>query len=70
MRIRNKNLLKWPWLWPVCTTIGAAFVFVQPSNLSTAVKMAIFLGVVVAVNIFFFISLKRTRSQNPPDLER
>jgi hypothetical protein len=67
MRIKNPVLLKRPWLFPVCTTLGAAFVFRQGIDISLTIKGAVFLVIVVAFDIVFFLALKRTRqNQNPP----
>jgi hypothetical protein len=61
MIIRNQALLKWPWLLPVSTAIGAAYVFLKDSGLSFVAKLAIYFGTVAAINLWFFSSLKQTR---------
>jgi NADH:ubiquinone oxidoreductase subunit 6 (subunit J) len=71
MKIRNQALIKRPWIWPVCTTIGAALIFVQGANISLTTKVEIFSGVVVVLNAFFFVVLKHTlrevRTRQNPD---
>lgn len=61
MIIRNQALLRWPWLLPVCSLIGAAYIFLKDNGLSFVVKLAIFFGTVAAINLWFFSSLKQTR---------
>jgi hypothetical protein len=62
MIIRNQVLIKWPWLLPVCSLIGAAYVFLQANGLSFVVKVAVYVGTEAAINLWFFSSLKQTRS--------
>jgi hypothetical protein len=59
MTIRNPVFLKRPWLWPVCTTIGASVVFLA-NGIGVLTKAAVFLGTITALNAFFFVALKRT----------
>jgi hypothetical protein len=69
VEIKNPVFLKRPWLFPVCTTIGAALVFRPGVAISLTIKVVVFLFVVVTLNAVFFTALKRTRqnqSRNPP----
>jgi hypothetical protein len=60
MTIRNRVLLKRPWLWPVCAALGAACIFTQPNGLGIITEIAIYLGVVVTLNILFFVALRES----------
>ena len=62
MRIRNPQFLKRPWLFTIYTFLGAALplYFGGPSTLHPEV-IAVAAGVVAVVNVWFFVSLKRTR---------
>jgi hypothetical protein len=57
MIIRNPVLLKMPWLLPVCSFLGAAYVFMKDNGLSFGMKLATYLGTVAAINFWFFSSL-------------
>lgn len=67
MIIRNQVLLKQPWLWPVCTLTGSAYIFVEDSGLSAMAKLAIYFGTVCVSNIWFFSSLRQTQRNRTPD---
>lgn len=67
MKIRNQLLLKRPWLFPIYAVIGAVrgLYFGGPRIFSVEV-VAIAVGVIAVLNLWFFVSLTRT----PRDLKR
>jgi hypothetical protein len=69
MKVRNQQLLKRPWLFSIYTIIGGALTiyFAAPPAQNTDV-IAVAVGVVAVINIWFFVSLRQTlRSQKPPE---
>ena len=72
MRIRNQVWLKRPWLFPICTALGAATgVFVAGTQGLNVITLAlIIIGTVAGVNAWFFVSLRKTladQAANVPD---
>jgi hypothetical protein len=62
MIVRNQLFLTRPWLVPIYSIIGAGLGlwFASPGGVSV-IALAIAAGVVSAVNMWFFWSLKQTR---------
>jgi hypothetical protein len=62
MKIRNPHLLKKPWLFPICTALGAALGLFEGGThgLSIITLALILIGTGAAVNAWFFISLRKT----------
>lgn len=65
MRIRNQSLLKRPWLFPICTVTGVFVgLFVEGTKgLSAPTIIFVLVGICIAPNIWFFVSLRQTQRQ-------
>jgi hypothetical protein len=65
MIVRNQLFLKYPWLVPIYSVIGAAVGIWSAGAILNWPVLIIAGSVVVIVNAWFFYSLKQTRaSQN------
>jgi hypothetical protein len=69
VKIRNQLFLKRPWLFPILTVLGGAIpLFNKRKELSFTLEVSLFLVVIIVINAWFFISLRRTtREQKPPE---
>lgn len=72
MKIRNQHFLKRPWLFPICTALGATLGIFEGGTHGHSVTTLtlILVGIVAAINAWFFLSLRKTRldgAANIPD---
>jgi len=64
MIVRNQLFLKYPWLIPIYSVMGAAFgIWMAGITVLSGPVLIIAGGVVIAVNVWFFYSLKQTRAK-------
>jgi hypothetical protein len=61
IKIKNQNLIKYPWLFALSTVIGGAYplYFGGPAAQTPGV-IAIAAVVVAVLNIWFYLSLRKT----------
>jgi hypothetical protein len=70
MKIRNPHLLKRPWLFPICTALGAVLGIFEGGThgLSVMTLALILIGTFAGVNAWFFISLRETIADQPANI--
>lgn len=69
LTVKNQSLIKRPWLFSACTVIGGAYpLYFGGPAAQTPETIAIAALVVVALNVWFYLSLRKTlRDKKPID---
>jgi len=66
IKIKNQALLKWPWFFTVCTLIGGTYpLYLAGPSGRTPPVIAVIVLVVGLINLWFYLSLRKTLRDKP-----